>query len=190
MPDDKKTAETTIGDLMEKIVRLAGVDDSLIPIGRGFAWFGMYDRDSKLGPPITIKLGEKSPFNGRMGVVAMFQNETEVRVYSVPVEKPEKNEVSWPTRHTLNKQAPTFFFEALPQDVFEAEIADELCTLDEETAFVDKDDDGELLLIRPKDLEDAEPAAIEPASESETKLAANGEVESEVRSSGDSDPEA
>jgi hypothetical protein len=178
---DEKT-QTTIGDLMQKVVELAGVDDSLIPIGRGFCWFGMYDQVGKLGPPITIKLGEASPFNKRMGIVAMFQNETEVRVYSVPIEKPEKNEVATPTRHTLSKTAPTFYFEALPQDVFEAEVADELCELDEQTAFADKDDDGELLLIRPKDLEDAEDLVPEPdpkpngAAPEETAAPAPGET--------------
>jgi len=155
MPDEKKSAETTIGELMTRIVKLSDVDDSLIPIGRGFAWFGLYDKDNKLGPPVTFRIGEQSPFNKRMGVVAMFQNETEVRVYAVPIEKPEKNEIATPTRHTLSKLAPTFFFEALPQDVFEAEVADELCELNEQTAFADKDDDGEPLLIRPKDLEES-----------------------------------
>jgi hypothetical protein len=162
MPDEK--TQTTIGDLMQKVVELAGVDDSLIPIGRGFAWFGMYTQDGKLGPPVTIKLGEPSPFNKRMGIVAMFQNETEVRVYAVPIEKPEKNEIATPTRHTLSKQAPTFFFEALPQDVFEAEVADELCELDEQTATIAKDDDdGELMLIRPKDKEDEDDLEPEPS---------------------------
>lgn len=122
---------TTIGDLMQKIVKMSGIDDAMLPIGRSYVWFG------NSGQPAVIRLGEKSPFNQRMGVVAMFHNQDEVRVYAVPIDKPEKNEIPTPTRYTLSKTAPTFFVEALPQAVFEAEIADELSVLAGETANPD-----------------------------------------------------
>jgi hypothetical protein len=171
MPEVKEKAET-VETVMQRIVKLSGIDDSMIPVGRGFAWFGNYDERGQLGPPIVLKLGERSPFNKRMGIVAMFQNETEVRMYAVPLEKPEKNEIATPTRHTLSKTAPTFFFEALPHDVFEAEIADELCELDENTAAAITGDDGTVTLVRPKDLQREEEEEEEEKEEKEPNGAA------------------
>jgi hypothetical protein len=125
----------TVPELMNRIVEMSGEDVSKLPVGKGFCWFGMYDEESnKIGPPLAFKVGGRSPFNKRMGIVAVFQNETEARVYAIPLEKPEKNEEVAFTRHTLSKTAPTFFWEALPPDVFQAEIADELVVLANETA--------------------------------------------------------
>jgi hypothetical protein len=124
----------TTDELFFQIIEMSGVDPTLVPQGKGFCWFGNYDEQGRLGPPMIFKWGERSPFNKRMGIVAMFQNDVEARIYAVPLEKPEKNEEVAFTRHTLTKTAPTFFFEVLPPDVFQAEIADELAVLASETA--------------------------------------------------------
>jgi hypothetical protein len=137
------TVPKTVPELMAQIVDMSGEDVSKLPVGKGFCWFGMYDQNQKLGPPVTFRVGDRSPFNKRMGVVALFQNDAEVRVYAIPLEKPEKNEEVAFTRHTLSKTAPTFFWEALPPDVFQAEIASELIVLGEQTADPTLQDDEE-----------------------------------------------
>jgi hypothetical protein len=127
----------TIGEFFEKIIEMSGVDPSMVPQAKGFCWFGNYDEHGKLSPPYMFKWNERSPFNSRMGIVAMFQNEVEARVYAMPVENPGKSEELAFTRHTLSKTAPTFFFEILPPQVFQAEIAEELSVLSNETAHPD-----------------------------------------------------
>lgn len=124
----------TVDELMDRIVKMSGEDPSKIPVAKGFAWFGIYDEEKKkLGPPTALRLGGRSPFNPNMGIVAMFQNDVEARVYAVLLRKPEGEDVPF-TRHTLSKTAPTFFWEALHPEVFQAEIADELRILKGETA--------------------------------------------------------
>jgi hypothetical protein len=136
----------SVPELMAQIVALSGVGEIDVPVGKVFCWFsdGSYDEHGKLKPPWTFRLGERSPFNTRMMIVGMFQDDVEARVYAVPCEKPQDGEDVAFTRHTLSKTAPTFFFELLPPGVFQAVVADELKMLAEETAipsdFEDEDD--------------------------------------------------
>jgi hypothetical protein len=159
----------TVDELMAKVVEMSGIDSTTVPHGRGFCWFGNADESGMVGPPMIFKWGERSPFNKRMGIVAMFHNEVEARVYAVPLEKPEKNEEIAFTRHTLSKSAPTFFFEVLPFDVFQAEIADELKVLADETArpdsFGEDEEEGDLK----QEPETAERAAAENKDEAATE---------------------
>jgi hypothetical protein len=156
----------TTDELFTKIIEMSGIDPTLIPQGKGFCWFGNYDEHGRLGPPLVFKWGERSPFNKRMGIVAMFQNDVEARVYAVPLEKPDKNEEVAFTRHTLSKSAPTFFFEVLPPDIFQAEIADELSVLANETA-------------KPDDFGDDPEAEAEEEQQAETSGESRDEVAGE-----------
>lgn len=142
MAENKGEGPRTIGDLMKAIVELSGKDDSVLPIVKGCMWFGMYDASGRLGPPVTLHVDEKSPFNPRMHVVGLFQNDSEVRVYSVPISnKVDKGETALPTRHTLNKIAPTFVFEVMPLETFQMEYATELQALAENTATLEDFED-------------------------------------------------
>jgi hypothetical protein len=143
----------TVATLMAEIVEMSGVDFSSVPIGKTYGWFNK----------LLFRLGAPSPLSDRMGVVAMFQNETEVRVYLYPIANPkdarEQEELAC-TRYTLSKAAATFFSEVLALEIFKAEIAEELSLLSQETARPEDFTEGE------EEEEAPEAPASEPAPES------------------------
>jgi hypothetical protein len=105
MAEEKKTPEQIICG----IAGIDAIDD--VPNATEFVW----------GGKITFKINDPVPLEGLsdFNVFAMFQEDTEVRVYATPAApKAEGDLVPLPRRITLNKSNSSRFVEALRFDVF------------------------------------------------------------------------
>jgi hypothetical protein len=151
MAEPTKTVGT--GDVVDRIEKLSGVNFLLLPIGCAYMWFGtvnVKDGIASPGPPTVFVPGTRSPLDKTFTVIAMYQNEDEVRVYCVPTEdaaaaeeanavkekrKPDMASALRPKRYTLMKLSPTFFVEQMINETFQAEIAAELRDLRDATTL-------------------------------------------------------
>lgn len=118
--------------LLEEIDALLGTPDDHIPIpalprGSRFVWGWIPDPEGKMA---LINVGHEWPYAKAMTVIAMFQDDTEVRVYALgnATDKPLP-----PTRYTVTKAAPSIFSESMPLGILKAELAKEYAILENRT---------------------------------------------------------
>jgi hypothetical protein len=151
MVEPTKTMDT--GDVVDLISKLSGVNFLRLPIGCAYMWFGttnVKDGVVSQGPPTIFAPGARSPLDKTFTVIALYQNDDEVRAYCVPTEdaakaeeenaRKEKRDVDMasalrPKRYTLAKISPTFFVEQMLDQTFRAEIASELRELRDATTL-------------------------------------------------------
>lgn len=156
-PQPPAPEKEQMGALYKEIDALLGDPDDHIPLpnlprGAKYVWGWVPDSDGKV---TTIITGEPWPFTKTQTVIAMFQDETEVRVYTLG-NVPNKP----PTRYTLAKAAPSIFAETMPYPIFKAELAAEFQALEEET-------------VEPEDFEPDEEEPKPPNGEAPKPVAAS-----------------
>lgn len=107
-------------ELWKTILDDAGLETlSEVPVGIRFRWFPIAgSKDFSV-----FEVGKPLPVNRDLIAFALFQNESEARVYccSVPNENP-----SPPHRITLSKTSPVMFIEMLALDTFIDQVSSEL----------------------------------------------------------------
>src|SRR5271165_4160066 len=105
--DDEKV--TSIEQFEARIAR--GVGDTVTPTGMTLAWFGPD------GKPSYWTRFQPAPLDRFSGVIAVYQNDLVVRVYTLPLEPPKPKPADWdvrfPRRYTLTKTAPTYVVEEM-----------------------------------------------------------------------------
>jgi len=142
-------------ELMRKIEDIAGFEPDYhldLPNILSFGWFpfkspievsllqpitapekmqGLLDQMS----PTVFRVGHVCPFNDTMTILAIFEDEDEARLYAVQTVSPNgvTQRALPPTRYTVSKHAPIYSTTAMPQDVFESEVAKEIAVVDEST---------------------------------------------------------
>lgn len=107
-------------DVMEDILERAGIEDiNEVPVGSTFSW----------GKQGVWKAEEPVPLVGyqMLNIFALFQSESEVRVYAVQKAPDPQGNVFPPHRFTLSKTSPAYFIEVIrSKELFVDEIAKEL----------------------------------------------------------------
>jgi hypothetical protein len=118
MADDTAQVVMTAREFGERIVEGAGVDIESLRHGALFAWFDK----------MVFRQAEPLPMNPQATVIAIFQNDDVVRVYTL-ARPPDPRPDSWkpgpPACYTLSKAAPTYVVETMSLEVMADEIADE-----------------------------------------------------------------
>lgn len=117
--EDEKIA--TIEQFNARIAR--GVGDAVHPVGAMLAWFGPDGKPSHWKPLETV------PFDRFSLVIALYQDDSVVRVYTLPAKAPEPVDKDWkirrPLRYTLTKTAATYVVEEMDLRTMADEIIDE-----------------------------------------------------------------
>ncbi len=81
--------------------------------------------------PVVIRVKGRFPFNSSMAVVAIFGDDAEWRVYTLPIKSDDgSGNHPGPTCYTLGRHAAVFDSEAMSLETFIAEIVDEWATVD------------------------------------------------------------
>ena len=116
-------AITTIEEFARTIMEAVDIDD--LP---KCAACMVYDPHS--GRQVFLKHGETLPFDPFSRVIAIFQNDAVVRVYTLGAAPPKEGKpAGWkdqpPTRYTITKTAPTYVAETMNLDAMADEIIDE-----------------------------------------------------------------
>lgn len=114
-------------DVADQIEKKAGVNVTSLPVGRRFM------TRAPDGQMVLIKVGEPWPVGKLDGslVISLFQEDDDVRVYTLAVEAEAGKEPAPPTRYTISKHAPSIFSEMMTIETFIDEIANEWVMLDE-----------------------------------------------------------
>ena len=119
--EDEDEKVTTIERFNARIAR--GVGDAATPVGSMVAWFGPDGKPSHWRPAGAV------PFDPFSIIIALFQNDAAVRVYTLPAAIPEPQPKDWkvrrPLRYTLTKAAPTYVVEEMDLTTMADEIIDE-----------------------------------------------------------------
>jgi hypothetical protein len=119
MSDEKIT---TIKAFSERILSGVQADIDDLRRGGGAMWFGP-------GSPCFIELTKPLPFDEYSVAIAVFQNDSVIRVYTLPAVPPTPRPAAWKTRepmcYTLTKLAPTYVFETMSLETMADEIVDE-----------------------------------------------------------------
>jgi hypothetical protein len=113
----------TWAEFGERILEGAGVDIETLKHGQMVVWF-----PAPNGSPSVFKQGDPCPMDPMSRVIAIFQNDDVIRVYTLAV-PPEPKPDAWkpqpPACYTLSRTAPTYVIETMMLDVMADEIADE-----------------------------------------------------------------
>jgi hypothetical protein len=116
---------TTIKEFGDAILEGVRADFNDLPKGATFAWFNNPSTNS----PTMFKHGEPVPFDSFSRVIALFQDDDVVRIYTMPAAPPNPIPADWkarsPTRYTLTKTAPTYFAETMNLDAMASEMIEE-----------------------------------------------------------------
>jgi hypothetical protein len=148
-------------DLLAEISVLAAIPAGP-PVGRALAWFD----------GVNFTTGKPSPIDDGMTVIAVFNDDNEIRVYAVPLEGSTSGDQTL-KRYRVTKISPTIFVESMPVDTFKACVAQELVDLSLATPAIGLAEDGVTKVLFPPldredgdddDDEEAEKAAAAPAS--------------------------
>jgi len=177
--------EVDAGDLWGTILADAGIEHlSEVPVGVKTRWFPIgASKDFTI-----VEVGKPLPMNPDLVGFAIFQDESEVRVYACSV--PKMNEKPLPPhRLTLSKTAPTLFVEMLALDIFIKEVSGELQLLADTNPAADQalmlseairgfleNGDRAMLETALKDFDDDEDDEDDEEEEEEFKEEPNGGV--------------
>lgn len=119
----------TIGEFGAAILEGVSVDIDDLPKGSMAAWFA----DPATNRPTIFRVNAAVPFDAYSRVIAIFQGEETIRVYTLPAAPPEPRPADWkdqsPSRFTLTKTAPTYVAEVMNLDAMAALLIDEWDTL-------------------------------------------------------------
>lgn len=119
--EDEDEKITTLEQFHARIAR--GVGDTTRPVGSLVSWFGPN------GAPSFWKPREPVPFDKGSVIIAIFQSDDVVRVYTLPAKTPEPKPADWverrPLRYTLTRVAPTYVTEEMDLQMMADELIDE-----------------------------------------------------------------
>jgi hypothetical protein len=128
-----------IQDLADQIEKKAKVNVLALPVGKRLMIRGA---DGKM---LLIKAGEPwpAPPDGSV-VMALFQGEGEVRVYTLAADEESKKgeepkRLPPPTRYTVSKHVPSIFAEIMSGETFIDEIANEWVMVDEAISTAERE---------------------------------------------------
>jgi len=115
----------TVEDFRDYLTDHMIVEPDELPVGRSCAWFA----NPQTGVPTMFEVSKPVPFDSYSGVLAIFQTEQVIKVYSIPLPPPTPRPSDWqdrrPTRYTLTRVAPTYVAETMTWDVLaQAVVAD------------------------------------------------------------------
>lgn len=127
-----------IKELADQIEKKAKVNVLALPIGKRFM------TRTPNGNMVVIKAGEPWPITPDGSVVmALFQGEDDVRVYTLAAGDEKKGEAaqepSPPTRYTISKHQPAVFAEIMSGETFIDEIANEWVMVDEGVSTAERE---------------------------------------------------
>lgn len=115
----------TLAQFQQRIIDQVDADIDELPRGMSAAWFNNPDT----GKPTIFTAGDFAPFDRYSKVVAIFQDPTTIRVYTLPAQPPTPPDPNWqarqPTRYLLSKAAPTYVAEIMSLSAAADAIADE-----------------------------------------------------------------
>lgn len=107
--------------ILEGVV--ADIDD--LPKGMSAAWFN----NPATNQPTIFQVKEVAPFDKYSRVVAIFQGDHTVRIYTMASAPPDPKPADWPprepTRYTLSRTAPTYVAEVMTLEAMADAIIDE-----------------------------------------------------------------
>jgi hypothetical protein len=123
----------TLESLIARIQERAGVEITDLPQGAGLGWFPIpWDESHKYARSVSLwQRGQSSPLNPAMMIIAIFDGDDEVRVYTLAIKGGDKggDKPKPPTRYTLSKRSFQWFSEEMEADNFVQEFAEELTTV-------------------------------------------------------------
>lgn len=129
----------TIGDLLSLVAKRAGVDPSDIECGFTGQWL---DADH------VLKVGTPSPFNPKYIVVALYEDETSIRLYESPSGSAEDAASLSPRRVTLTKTARTLTTAVMSTSRFIDLQAEEMSLLYDGTTTAEREREAILEHLR------------------------------------------
>lgn len=115
----------TVEQFRQRILDNVTDDIDELPRGVEAAWFN----DPVTNTPTKFQINQSVPFDKFSRVVAVFQSDDVIRVYSMPSAPPDPKPADWPTRpptrYTLTRTAPTYVAEILTLEAMADAISDE-----------------------------------------------------------------
>lgn len=115
----------TVEQFYKRIIDRVVVDVDELPKAMTAAWFVNPDTKS----PTMFEVQKLVPFDPYSRVIAIFQSEETIRIFSLAAAPPVPPDPNWqarqPTRYTLSRLAPTYVAEILTLEGAADAIADE-----------------------------------------------------------------
>lgn len=124
-PAEKPPEMVTFKQVAERIREESGVDPLTLPTAVEVVWFPPPTAGGITPIPVQIRIGEAYPQYKSHNVLAIFDDEEEIRVYTFPGTSadPKNPMAAAPRGYHLSKKAPTYVVKIYPIDALVTAIA-------------------------------------------------------------------